>query len=387
MCKHKDMDLKKYDKLREKIKTKDFEGNNQGLDKWLYAFSFVGNISAIFFAYFLVYPSLLKAITLNFLTGFWGTAIAFLFTIVFLSIFEITKRYFIKNFSNDYLDNKKKVNAQILGWFALSLSIVVLSFYLSITGSKNLATTSLHKNVVAETEVSSKTDSLTQIYNARKKIYENDNEALRKVNNDLRNTLVQTPINYMSARKDYQSSIDKNTKIIIDNQVEITKIITEENIKINELRQGLNTQRSGNQTEDVKNIFLFIVIVIFNEVLIIGGIYFREFFEHKLFELNHQRFEKIYQKKDRYRILTTFIYKKGNVTIGDAVISGLSLKKIVGENTNLSNKFVDEYLSDMDNIGIFNVVGKRRYIAKTYTEALNIVENFDNITDIFNEMK
>jgi len=381
------MDLKKYDKLREKIKTKDFEGNNQGLDKWLYAFSFVGNISAIFFAYFLVYPSLLKAITLNFLTGFWGTAIAFLFTIVFLSIFEITKRYFIKNFSNDYLDNKKKVNAQILGWFALSLSIVVLSFYLSITGSKNLATTSLHKNVVAETEVSSKTDSLTQIYNARKKIYENDNEALRKVNNDLRNTLVQTPINYMSARKDYQSSIDKNTKIIIDNQVEITKIITEENIKINELRQGLNTQRSGNQTEDVKNIFLFIVIVIFNEVLIIGGIYFREFFEHKLFELNHQRFEKIYQKKDRYRILTTFIYKKGNVTIGDAVISGLSLKKIVGENTNLSNKFVDEYLSDMDNIGIFNVVGKRRYIAKTYTEALNIVENFDNITDIFNEMK
>jgi len=389
MCKHKDMDLKKYDKLREKIKTKDFEGNNQGLDKWLYAFSFVGNISAIFFAYFLVYPSLLKAITLNFLTGFWGTAIAFLFTIVFLSIFEITKRYFIKNFSNDYLDNKKKVNAQILGWFALSLSIVVLSFYLSITGSKNLATTSLHKNVVAETEVSSKTDSLAQIYGARKGIYENDNEALRKVNNDLRNTLAQTPINYMSARRDYQSSIDKNTKIIGDNQAEITKIISEENIKINELRQGLDTQRSGNQTEDVKNIFLFIVIVIFNEVLIIGGIYFREFFEHKLFELNHQRFEKIYQKKDRYRALLAFTYGSGKLVPGDKVISGAELKEIVAEKTNIqnSNKLIEEFLQDMDRLCIFATNGKRRHIVATYQEAIDIVEKFDDAFRVIENMK
>jgi hypothetical protein len=383
------MDLKKYDKLREKIKTKDFEGNNQGLDKWLYAFSFVGNISAIFFAYFLVYPSLLKAITLNFLTGFWGTAIAFLFTIVFLSIFEITKRYFIKNFSNDYLDNKKKVNAQILGWFALSLSIVVLSFYLSITGSKNLATTSLHKNVVAETEVSSKTDSLAQIYGARKGIYENDNEALRKVNNDLRNTLAQTPINYMSARRDYQSSIDKNTKIIGDNQAEITKIISEENIKINELRQGLDTQRSGNQTEDVKNIFLFIVIVIFNEVLIIGGIYFREFFEHKLFELNHQRFEKIYQKKDRYRALLAFTYGSGKLVPGDKVISGAELKEIVAEKTNIqnSNKLIEEFLQDMDRLCIFATNGKRRHIVATYQEAIDIVEKFDDAFRVIENMK
>ena len=81
------MDLKKYDKLRNKINTKDFEGNNKGLDKWLWIFSFIGNISSIFFAYFLVFPALLKAITANFVTGDWGTVLAFGLTLIFLSIF------------------------------------------------------------------------------------------------------------------------------------------------------------------------------------------------------------------------------------------------------------------------------------------------------------
>ena len=147
------MDLKKYDELRKKINTKDFEGNNKGLDKWLFRFSFIGNISSIFFAYFLVFPSLLKAITANFITGNWGIALAFGLTLVFLSIFEITKRYFIRNFSNDFVINNRKIKFKTLSWLTISVTVVILSFYLSITGSKNLATTSLLKNVVVQKEV------------------------------------------------------------------------------------------------------------------------------------------------------------------------------------------------------------------------------------------
>ena len=59
------MDLKKYDELRNKIHTKDFEGRNKSLDKWLYNLSFLGNVGSIFFAYFLVSPALNKAISTN----------------------------------------------------------------------------------------------------------------------------------------------------------------------------------------------------------------------------------------------------------------------------------------------------------------------------------
>lgn len=383
------MDLQTYDKLKKKIITKDFEGNNKGLDKWLYRFSFIGNISAIFFAYFLVYPALLKTITLNLITGFWSTAIAFLFSIVFLSIFEITKRYLIRNFSNDYVINKKRVNIPVFGWFSISFAIIALSFYLSITGSKNLATTSVVKNTIAETELSIQNDSLISTYERKKKTYVVDNEELRTINNNLRQKLTETPVNYVSVRRDYQTSIDKNTKIIADNQLEINKIDNELNNKITELKTNLNTTKSGNKTEDTRNIFLFVIIVVFNELIIIGGIYFREWYEYNLYEINHQKFEKIYQKKDRYRSLLVFVYNDGKLNVGDQVIPGQQLKEIVAEKTNIqnSNKFVEEFLQDMDRLGIFATTGKRRHINMRYDEAQNTIEHFDDAFRILEEMK
>ena len=175
------METKKYDKLRKKMKSKDFEGKNKGLDKWLWNFSFLGNISSIFFATFLVYPALLKAITLNLMTGMWGIALAIGLTLIFLTIFEIIKRYFIRNFSNDYVTNDRKVKFKTLSWLVISLVVVVLSFYLSISGSKNLASTSSIKNAIVQTEISSQTDSITAVYDVQKQIYIDDNEALEGI--------------------------------------------------------------------------------------------------------------------------------------------------------------------------------------------------------------
>jgi hypothetical protein len=383
------MDLKKYDELRKKINTKDFEGSNRGLDKWLWRFSFVGNASAIFFAYFLVYPALLKTITLHFLSGFWGSAFAILLTIIFLTIFEITKRYLIKNFSSDYFTNHKKLNTKIISWLTTAIAIIVLSFYLSTSGAKNLATTSVFKNTTAEEQTSTQTDSLSLIYENRKAVYVKDNEALRKVNNDLRQKLAETPVNYITVRKDYQTNIDKNANIIENNQAEINKIDTQLNTRLIELNNQLSTSKLTNKTEDTKNILLFVIIVCFNELIIIAGIYFREYFEHTLFKLNQQKFEKIYQKKDRYRALLTFIYGNGKLLVGDKVMGGLELKEHVADKANIanSNKLVDEFLQDMDRIGIFTTNGKRRYVGVTYQEALDILEKFDDAFRILETMK
>jgi len=374
------MDLKKYDELRKKINTKDFEGNNKVLDKWLYGFSFVGNIVSIFFSYFLLYPALLKAISINLVSGIWGTTLAFIFANTFLIIFEIIKRYLFRNFSSDFVASGRKISASLLGWLSVSVAIVSLSFFLSLVGAKNLASTSVTKNTVAATTVDIQKDNLTITYENKKKTYENDNQALRDVNNDLRNTLAQTPIGYVSIRKDYQSSIDKNTGIIESNQAEIAKIDKQLEQRVEELKSGLNKTIAGNATEDTKNIFLFIIIAIFAEAIIIGGVYFREWYEYNLYLINQQKFEKIYLKKDRYRSLLSFVYRDGKLTAGDKVISGMELKEIVAEKTNIqnSNKFVDEFLKEMDGLGIFTTIGKRRSIAVTYAEAQVIIENFDD---------
>jgi len=383
------MDTKKYDKLRQKIKTKDFEGNNKGLDKWLWNFSFLGNISSIFFAYFLVYPALLKAITLNFITGTGGLILAGGLTLIILSIFEIIKRYLIRNFSNDYVINKRKLNFKVFGWSVTSIAIVVLSFYLSISGSKNLASTSSIRNAIVQTEVVSKSDSLASTYDIQKQPYVDDNISLRAVNTDLRQKLADTPLNYPTTRKGYQDNIDSNTELIRENDAKIGIINAELQQKIADYNADFAETKSDNESEDTKNILLFIIIVCFNEVLIIGGLYFREYYEYTLYMINQEKFEKMYQKKDRYKALVTFVYNDGKLTTGDRVMSGLDLKAAVAEKTNIQNpnKFVDEFLHDMDRLSIFTTHGKRRLINVIFSDALELVENYDDSYRVLQNIK
>lgn len=271
----------------------------------------------------------------------------------------------------------------------LSIAIIGLSFYLSIIGSKNIAATSSYKDKVIESKIAANTDSLIILYEKRKNAYIADNEALRKINNDIRTIMAQTPVGYVSIRREYQANIDKNLKLIENNQTEINKIDNQLTQRISELKQNLNQEKTRNKNEDIQNILLFVIIASFCEIIIFAGIYFREWYEYNLYLMHQQKFEKIYLKRDRYRSLLAFIYGDGKLTTGDRVISGLELKRLVADKTNIpnSNRFVEEFLADMDRLNVFTTIGKKRYIASTYTEALNIVENFDDTLRILENMK
>ena len=85
--------------------------------------------------------------------------------------------------------------------------------------------------------------------------------------------------------------------------------------KIAEYDAEFAETKSDNENEDSRNILLFVIIVILNELLIIGGLYFREYYEYTLYIINQEKFEKLYQKKDRYKALLTFVYNDGKLTI------------------------------------------------------------------------
>lgn len=369
------MDLKKYDRLRNKLKAKDFEGKNENLDKWLYRFSFLGNIGSIFFAFFLVYPSLYKTITIQVVGGHLGTIISYTGTIIFLIMFELIKRYLIRNFSHDLLINNNEIKASIVGWFSITIILIILSFYLSITGSKNFATTS---NVLYEIEESSYEalkDSIRYKYNElRKPIINQNNEFREKVNN--------LPDDYISVSERYH-------KLISENDSKLKDIDDNEKNDIDEISTLLVKEKNRIDDSEYHNILLFIIIVIFNELIIVGGVYFREYFEHTLFKINRRKFDGIYLKRDRYKSLIMFIYNEGKLGVGDRVISVINLVELVSEKTNIPNpkKFVDEFMQDMDNIEIFNVNGKRRFIAVSYEDAITLIENFDDIYRILENME
>lgn len=381
------MDIKKYDELRKKINTKDFEGKNKGLDKWLFRFSFFGNIGSIFFAYFLIYPSLLKAITINLVSSGWGTILAFLFTLVFLIMFEIVKRYIIRNFSHDFVVNSNKLKFNIFSWFIVSALVIILSFYLSIMGSKNLASTSTVKNEAGNKELINKIDEINSKYSKLKEPYYVEINSLREANRQSR--IIQNSTTNAWERRENEKIISGNEELIKSYEDKIVKHDIENKIEIQNLQSQFSQVKEENKEEDIKNILLFIIIVIFNELIIIGGVYFREYFEYNLYKINHQRFEKIYTKRDRYRSLLMFVYGEGKLTTGDKVIPSLELKAIIAEKTPIqnSNKMVDEFLRDMDNLGVFSTTGKRRHIAMTYSDAINVIEKYDDAFRILENLK
>lgn len=383
------MDLRKYDKLRGKLRTKDFEGKNKNLDKWSYRASFFGNFISIFFAFFLIYPSLKETISLQVIDGFWGEVISFIATSLFLVLFESIKRFLIRNFSFDFVSNNQKLKTSIIGWFGITMSVIALSFYLSISGSKEFASVSKIREVKVEENFEQKKDSVSNNYEA--KIDElndenirlsNDIDKLWEIHND-------QPDNHYTRKDEIRDDIDDKGDDISDNRDAISDLESERKNEINELEEEYNNKKSENRDGDFYYIIIFVIIVVFNEFIIVFGIYFREYYEYMLYVINNKRFEKVYLKRDRYRSLLSFIYGEGKLDIGDKVISGLELKEIVEEKTNIQNskKFVDEFLRDMDNLGVFTINGKRRHIAVTYHEALTIIENFDDAHRILENMK
>jgi hypothetical protein len=384
------MDLKKYDELRNKIHTKDFEGRNKSLDYWLYRLSFLGNIGSIFFAFFLISPALEKTISINIVSGGLGIALSIILTIGFLISFEVIKRILIKNFSFSLVKNKFKIlKGKILGWFIFSAFIITLSFYFSLNGAKNFASTSFQNNQIVENNLQDEIDSLRQVYEEKKQPYIKDNEELREINNEIRKKYTETPLNYRTVRNDYQESIDKNTKQINENENEIDQLDNELEQKISQLRQKYKVKTNQNKKEEEQNIWLFILISSSIEILIILGVYFREFYEYNVYLANHEKLEKVYQKRDRYRAMLTYIYREGKAEHGERVMGAQKLIELVSENTTIHNpkSFVENFLRDMENLEVFIVQGKRRLINASYQEALNIIENFDDALRILKNMK
>lgn len=381
------MDINKYDILRKKNNKKDFEQRNKGLDKWLFGLSFLGNIFSIFFSIFLVYPGFLKAIEINVIDGFVAKIIAFISTLSILIAFEVIKRYIIKNFSHEYVKNKLVIKST--SWLSVSILIIILSFYTSLYGSKNLGSIGKYNKGIIENKINSEKDKLVFKSELEKKPKLNYIQDLISINNDINQRLEKTPLSWESIKNGYRDDIKNNDNKIADAKKEINIIDSITRVEISKLDVKQNDTYINIETEDIQNIVLFIIIAITSEIIIFCGIYFREWYEYKLLLLNEQKYEKIYLKRDRYRSLVTFIYGDGKLNIGDKVISGLEIKELIKEKTMLtnSNKIIDDFFKDMDKMGIFTTVGKRRYIAMAYSEALLTIENYDDTLRILENIK
>ena len=378
------MELKKYDTIRKEIKKMDFEGKFKQLSDWLYLFSFVGNVGSIFFAYFLIYPLFNDAISHYIQTDSTNIIISSIFTVLILFMFELTKRIILKNFSFDFVKERFKIKEfSIISWLIISLGFIVLSFYFSINGAMKFADNTIVVEQQINKDLVFKQDSVKSVYQKRINEEESNIQQLKDLNIALLNKI--TTSNFISA---IQSSIDKNNKEIEKYGNNVDKLKEELKSKINEFK--IEKDNSLNKTINDNNISILVFILISSliELLIIGGIYFKSYYDLTVFRKNEPHLENFLKKRDQYLVLLSYIYKKGKLTTGDVIIGVNRLKETLKDNNIQNvNKLVTSFYSDLEYNNIIKTEGKRKYFVVDYEKANEIITNLDDTVDILNKLK
>jgi len=383
------MELKKYDTIRKEIKKMDFEGKFKQLSDWLYLFSFVGNVGSIFFAYFLIYPIFNDAISHYIQTDSTNIIISSIFTVLILFMFELTKRIILKNFSFDFVKERFKIKEfSIISWLIISLGLIVLSFYFSINGAMKFADNTIVVEQQINKELVFKQDSVKSIYQAKKNVYELEISKLILDNDEQRNRSHNLPQNFSTERQKIDNRIHRNDEKIKESRELIGDLDEELTIELNQLK--LEKDNILNKITDENNISILVFILISSliELLIIGGIYFKSYYDLTVFRKNEPHLENFLKKRDQYLVLLSYIYKKGKLTTGDVIIGVNRLKETLKDNNIQNvNKLVTSFYSDLEYNNIIKTEGKRKYFVVDYEKANEIITKLDDTVDILNKLK
>jgi hypothetical protein len=166
------MKLSKYFQLRNKLEIQPFQNSFNTLKEVLYYFSFLGNIFLILFGYFFI-----TNVTDSIPPLFTGQQIFFgVFVALFLTGYELFKRYTLEQLVVTILKTKKPTINTILGTL-VGISLIAGSFYLSLNGAHRLIDNTETITNTTETKQSTALDSVAQPFNNKITVYQSENES------------------------------------------------------------------------------------------------------------------------------------------------------------------------------------------------------------------
>ena len=156
------MKIDKFNKLKLKLEVFKLEQNYLTLDRILYYFSFLGNIFLIYFGYFFV-----KSVTNSIPALFPFQDMFFtIFVGLFLTGYELTKRFTLEQFFTTVLQVKKMTGGIFVAGM-ICCFLIAGSFYLSIKGAHRLVDNSETIAVAVDSTITQKQDSVAKYWNSK----------------------------------------------------------------------------------------------------------------------------------------------------------------------------------------------------------------------------
>lgn len=335
------MKLDKYNKLKLKLEVFKLEKNFLTLDRVLYYFSFLGNIFLIYFGYFFV-----KSITSTIPPLFpYQDTFFTLFVALFLTGYELTKRFTLEQFFIGLLQAKKLTANLFLGIWICSF-LIAGSFYLSIKGAHRLVDNS--ENVVAKTDstTSLKQDSIAKYYD-KEIAYYRSQPGSRKADRIYRDSVV----NSLQQAKD---------------------------AKVQQLEAKTQTKANTALDKNNENSTAFFFITIFLEMIVLIGVGFDAFYTLGSFEETKKLLQtpKFKQLELNLKLLKLY-YQNGKKIVGDQTLSFSKFQSLVqNQKIDSSQKDLKSFIvlcQELDIIKEFR--GRKKQFMIPYQEAKDLLEN------------
>jgi len=374
------MRIQDYKKLEESINEQDFNKSYKNINIVMFVLSIFGHFASIFLAYFMLSKILSAAMTDN-------PIAVFISSIIILSGIELLKRDIFDKFSFQYL-KIKSFGKDVMPLFLLSILIISISFYSSISGAKEFSSKSAQLETDKIEIIKNYKDSLDIVYNG--KISDINNEI--KLNKgkieskDKEQTELESvqPLSYQQRNRVRDLKEEKRLLREEDSKLEsdISKLNTElaEKIKIKE--EELTKDTDSKKDDNSKNSFLFIIISTFIEITILAGVYFNKYYKFRSYKEFRNKVDRDphYQKWIMYESILDVLYGKDS-KVNDKLPSNKNIAEMCKLNDIIVlPKDMNDFIKLMINLNIIKSSGSARYIAKQRDLALDTLKSHFNIS-------
>lgn len=336
------MKLDKFQKLKIKLEVLKLEKNFFALDRVLYYFSFLGNIFLVYFGYFFI-----KSIvdTLPHLFPY-QTAFLSVFIALFLTGYELTKRFAIEQLSVYFIQVRKFFTWNgIVGSICVAL-LIAGSFYLSLNGAHRLVDSSATIETALDNNIQAKSDSISKYYDKEIAYYRSQPGRTK-------------------ADRLYRDSI-------------VSALQTNKDIKIKEAENKTTDKSQITLEKNKENDTAFVFMTFFLEFIIVLGVAFNAVYTLGSYEETKKLLSTPkYKQAELNLTLLKLYYQNGKKLPGDPVLSlskMLSLvknQKVNCTQTEVRNFVV--YCSELDIIK--EVRARRKEYQVDYTTAKSLIEN------------
>jgi hypothetical protein len=373
------MKINEFKQLEDKINNQNFNKGYKTINIVMTFLSYFGHVASIFLAYFILSKVLSGAMTNN-------PVAVFIASIIILSGLELLKRDIFDKFSIQYL-KAKEFTKDVIPLFLLSLSIISISFYASISGAKEFSSKSQEIEVEKKETITKYKDSLTIVYGDKVKVVEDEIKSTKskietkdKEQTDLE--AIQPPTRSAKQRiKDLKEERNTLRSDVTKLEGDVTKIKDELTTVIKQKETEVGSESENKKESNDSNSLAFILISTLIEITILAGVYFNEYYKFRSYREFRDKIEKDpnYQKWMLYDQILHIIYSEDTkmnqkLPSNKAIIDACKVNDII-----VMPKDVVDFLKVMNGMGIIKTSGSTRYINKQRDLSFEVLRKNFNI--------